>query len=138
MSNNNNQALRDIVHQVRRRWRTRRALNGAAIALAITAAAFIAFALTLGGQDGIPDPGLLSGGRIGVALASLGAFAWFVVRPFFDTVSDERVALYIEEHEPSLEATLLGAVELSSGRTAAGELSPALVDRLIQSAVEKS
>ena len=36
---------------------------------------------------------------------------WFVVRPLRRRVTDDQVALYLEEHEPTLEATVLSAVE---------------------------
>ena len=46
-----------------------------------------------------------------VALASL--VGWFLVRPLFWRVSDEQVALYLEEHEPSLQAEIISAIEAS-------------------------
>jgi hypothetical protein len=49
-------------------------------------------------------------------------------------VTDEQVALYLEEHEPSLQATLLSAVEAS--RVGKPE-SAALVRRVIEQAIEK-
>ena len=54
-------------------------------------------------------------------------------------MSDQRVALYIEEHEPSLKATVLSAVEESrrGERGAAADHSPELVRRLIASAVAR-
>ena len=49
-------------------------------------------------------------------------------------VSDRQVALYIEEHEPSLEAELLSAVELGG----AGAARPAPPGRLVDSLVERA
>ena len=58
-----------------------------------------------------------------------------VVRPLLRSVTDEQVALYLEEHEPSLEAAIISAVEAERpGRPAQ---SPALVRKLVQNAVEK-
>ena len=56
--------------------------------------------------------------------------AWFLVRPLLRKVSDEQVALYLEEHEPSLEATIITAMEPSAGEPA--DMSPALVRKLIE------
>ncbi len=61
----------------------------------------------------------------------------FLVIPLTRRLSAERVALYLEEHEPSLEARLLSAIEFSgSGGGAAESYSPDLVRRLVESAVE--
>ena len=48
-------ALRQVIHGVRRRWRTRRVLNGAAIALFAIALALLVIALATG--RGTPDAG---------------------------------------------------------------------------------
>ena len=61
------------------------------------------------------SPARVAAGRR-VARASC---CWFLVRPLRRQVTDEQVALYLEEHEPSLQATLLSAVEASrAGATA--------------------
>src|SRR5687767_12024454 len=127
-------ALLDVVHGVRRRWRTRRAMNGIAIALAIIAVMILIASNVLG--RGTPDAATLMTGRIILGVSALAALAWFALRPLFRQVSDERVALYIEEHEPSLKATLLGAVDMA-GTDPRGEISPALMERLVRTAVEK-
>ena len=41
----------------------------------------------------------------------VGAAAWFFARPLSRKVTDEQVALYLEEHEPSLDAAILSAME---------------------------
>ena len=62
-------------------------------------------------------PDAILGFRI-FAWATLGLlFVWFVLRPLLRRVTDEQVALYLEEHEPTLEAAILGAV---AARDAAG------------------
>ena len=75
---------------------------------------------------------------LGVALAAL--IGWFLLRPLLRRVSDEQVALYLEEHEPSLQAAIISAVEMSAVNAASTTESPhsaALVERLVESAVEK-
>ena len=70
----------------------------------------------------------------GLLLAALAASGyWFLLRPLRRRVTDDQVALYLEEHEPSLQATLLSAVEAS--RTGHRE-SAALVQRVVEQAIE--
>ena len=59
-----------------------------------------------------------------ILLAVLGLAFWFVVRPLLRRVTDEQVALYLEEHEPSLKASVLGALE--AGRSP--DLDPGLAE----------
>ena len=53
-------------------------------------------------------------------LVLAAALCFFVVRPLRRQVTDEQVALYLEEHEPSLQATLLSAVEASRSGDSGG------------------
>src|SRR5688572_2254088 len=126
-------AILDVVHGVRRRWRTRRAMNGIAIALAIIAVLILIASNVLG--RGTPDATTLMTGRIILGVSALAVLVWFTIRPLMRRVSDETVALYIEEHEPSLKASLLGAIDVSGGPRQ--ELSPALMERLVHTAVDK-
>ena len=50
-------------------------------------------------------------------------------------MTDEQVALYLEEHEPSLQAAIISAVEAERGSRRAQ--SPALVQRLVERPIEK-
>src|SRR5438477_9761007 len=127
-------ALRQVIHDVRRRWRLKVALRGAAIVLAASLATVAASALALDHFRYEPW-----------AVSSLRAFAWvtlaalamrFLVLPLWGRVSEERVALYVEEHEPSLQAAVLSAVEVGP-RVDRPDVSPALVQRLIENAIEK-
>ncbi len=87
------------------------------------------------GSTGPGSPPPRSSSRASVSSSALfAAAAWFLVRPLRRKVSDEQVALYLEEHEPSLQATLLSAVEASQhGRPE----SAALVQRVVEQAIEK-
>ncbi len=53
-----------------------------------------------------------------VGLVVLGWF--FFVRPLGRRVSDQQVALYLEEHEPSLQEALVSAVDVGSPDRSAG------------------
>ncbi len=84
------------------------------------------------------QPGSIITFRVLVAIALASLIGWFLVRPLFWRVSDEQVALYLEEHEPSLQAEIISAIEAS--RLAASDHSPhsqVLVRRLVESAVAK-
>ncbi|MGH9310266.1 MAG: DUF4175 family protein, partial [Vicinamibacterales bacterium] len=120
-----------IVHQVRRRWRMKLALRGFVLVAALAVAVFVVAAFGLESWRFAPRAILTL--RVMLPLAILGLIAFFFVRPLMRRVSDEQVALYLEEHEPSLQAEIISAVEASRGP---GAQSP-LVKRLVQSAIEK-
>src|ERR1051325_6773003 len=119
-----------IIAEVRRRWRLKLALRG------IVRVVIVAMVLVLAATYGIEwarSSGLsILLSRIGFGLVLVVSALWFVVRPLRRRVTDDQVALYLEEHEPSLEATLLSAVEAS--RTGHGG-SEALINRVVEQAI---
>ncbi len=122
-----------IIHEVRKRWRTKIALRGGALAAGCIAAALILSAFALQWLRFTPES--ILGFRLALALVVGLAVYALVVRPQWRRVTDEQVALYLEEHEPSLEAAIISAVEAE--KSGVGEQSPALVAKLVQNAVEK-
>ena len=122
-----------IIHDVRQRWRMKLALRGAAIAAGGVAVSLVGSAMLLQWMRFTPDSILLF--RILLAMV-VGVLAYLcIVRPLIRSVSDEQVALYLEEHEPSLEAAIISAVEAE--RAGVATESPALVAKLVQNAVKK-
>ncbi len=124
------------IHQVRRRWRYKLMLRGAVGVLGLGALALIASAWGL--ESWRFTPGSIVTFRILLALAFASLIGWFIVRPLLWRVTDEQVAMYLEEHEPSLQAEIISAIEAS--RLAQSDGSPhsqRLVARLIESAVRK-
>ncbi len=129
--------LVDAIHEVRRRWRYKLMLRGA-----------------VGVSGSAPwcwrcPPGASSRGGSARRRSSRSACSspprspslvgWFLVRPLLRRVTDEQVALYLEEHEPSLQAEIISAVEAT--RLAKSDNSPhsaRLVGRLVESAVRKA
>lgn len=110
---------------VRSRWKRALALRGLAVfagvllvLIALSAAGF--------GRWGL-NAATITGFRIAFALAALAAFGWAVLLPLLRRVSDERVALYIEEHEPALESALISAVELHGGDADRDGIARALI-----------
>src|SRR5690242_4923203 len=93
-----------IIHDVRKRWRMKLALRGGAIAAGCVAAALVASAMMLQWLRFTPES--IFAFRIVLAvIVALAAYA-LLLRPLLRRVSDEQVALYLEEHEPSLEAAI--------------------------------
>lgn len=126
-------SLLDIIADVRRRWRLKLAVRGAA-RVAVTA--FVLFLVAAYGLEWARfTPASIISARV-VMLVVVLAAAWvFLVRPLRRRVTDEQVALYLEEHDPSLQAMVVSAVEAS--RSASGDHSQALVRRLVEQAIEK-
>src|SRR4030095_2385827 len=98
-----------IIAEVRRRWRLKLALRGIVRILAILLVFFLAAAALMQWDRFSPVSIVLA--RVGLAVTLLGAVYQFLVRPLRQRVSAEQAALYLEEHEPTLQATLLSAVE---------------------------
>ena len=138
--------LLGIIRSVRRRWRTKLAIRGA---LAVVAMGLLVFLASAGALEAARfTPEAIRTARIALALAIAALVALFVVRPLLRRVSDEQVALYLEEHEPTLQESIISALEASRGndgspanRAADGsETAPsrALVKKLVESAVRRS
>lgn len=136
--------LTGIVHDVRDRWRLKRALRGMAIVLA---AAFVMLAASALVLDKLHyGHTALVAVRTIVLLVVAVLAVMLVVIPLLPkrSPSDHTVALYLEEHEPSLDAAVLTAVELQERETARAEtwrarapISPTLRDQLTRSALER-
>ena len=126
------QDLLGIIAHVRNRWRMKLALRGA---VSLMAVAFGLFVLAAYGLESVRFTSTsIIVARVGLALGFVAAVLWFIVRPLRRKVTDEQVALYLEEHEPSLQATLLSAVESSRSRISAE--SAALVKKVVEQAIE--
>ena len=136
LTGSRDEILRAIRH-VRNRWRLRVALRGVAVLVAA------ALGTLLISSYGLELFRFSSGAIIAFRILTLGALLglgwWLFVRPISQRVSDERVALYLEEHEPSLQAAVLSAVEESKKgpRDATPDHSPEMVRELLGSAVAK-
>jgi hypothetical protein len=131
------QELVQVIRQVRSRWRMRVLLQGGFIIL-LGALAAIAIA-SYGLQTFKFSPQSVTGFRIGVfAVFALLVGVWFV-RPLGRRVTDLQVALYVEEHEPSLQAAILSAVDLGAVSTtgASSDVPQVIIDKLIAQAIEK-
>ena len=125
-----------IIHLVRRRWRYKLLLRGAVGVLGLGVLTLVLSAWGL--EAWRFSPGSIITFRVLIGVAALALLGWFIVRPLMRKATDEQVAMYLEEHEPSLQAEIISAIEAS--RLAGSGESPhsaALVGRLVQEAVEK-
>ena len=125
-----------VVGTVRRRWRLARALRGLAIVAAAFVVLLIGAALLL--QSVSYAPGVVIAVRIAAGVILAGFIAWFVVRPLLPRPTDTSVALYVEEHEPTLEGSLVSAVEISRGATADAPGANSIASLVRRMAVERS
>lgn len=125
--------LLEVVRQVRRRWRLKLALRGAVGFLIAGLAAIIAIAYALEALKFTPSA--IFWFRIATGLVLVAAGAWFFARPLSRKVTDEQVVLYLEEHEPSLDSTILSAMEASERP---GDWSPVLIRRLVEHAIDRA
>jgi len=128
-------ALLKVIRSVRRRWRLRVALRGLAIVLG---AGLLVFLISAYGMDRLKfSPTAVIAFRVFAYVALVGLAIRYLIVPLARRVSDERVALYLEEHEPSLQARVLSALEFGALDAGASDVfSPAMVDRLVDNAVE--
>ncbi len=123
-----------LIRRVRRRWRMRVGLRGLLIVVAV---GFLAFVVSVWGMDRL----LYSERAIfwfrALTWLTLAALALrFLVLPLARRVSDEQIALYVEENEPSMQAALLSALEL--GPDAETNASPEFANELMSRVVEES
>ena len=126
--------LRTLIRRVRRRWRLKTALKGSAIALGF---GLVAFAISAYGMDHFHYTSTaIAAFRVLTWTALVGLVVRFLVLPLAVRLPDERVALYIEEHDPSLQAALLSAIKLNPDQVEKDrpDLSPGLARRLVDQA----
>ena len=125
--------LTEIISEVRSRWRLKLALRGVARSVGVAVVLFLVAAY--GMEWARFSASSIIAARILLAATVVASVFYFIVRPIRRRVTDEQVALYLEEHEPSLQATLVSAVEASRQGTASA--STVLVRRLVEQVLEK-
>jgi hypothetical protein len=127
--------LLHIIRDVRTRWRWKVVLRSLAVLVGAAVGTLLVAAYGLE-QFRFSAPAIVVA-RVAtyLVLAVLGWF--FFVRPLARRVTDQQVALYLEEHEPSFQALLLSAVEAGDGpdRGALAGESVQLLRRVVESAV---
>lgn len=121
-----------VIRSARRRWRLRVLLHGASLVAAVGLIAAVAGAW---GADHFRfSPAALIAFRVFVWGTVLVVLARFLVRPLWRRITDQQVALYLEEHEPSLDGAVLTALTPEGVETGH---SRALIERVIGRAIEQ-
>src|SRR5919197_997132 len=125
--------LLGIIRYVRARWRARLAVKGAVRAFVVNVGVFFALAYLM--QWSRFTPSSIRFARLVLAASIVGSVYFLLVKPLRRKVTDDQVALYLEEKEPSLQTMLISAVE--SSREGRHWESSALVEKLVAQAIEK-
>ena len=131
-ANRQSEVLR-MVRLIRKRWRTRIAVRGAATVLAVSLGVFLASVYGL--EFFRFSASSVVSFRVILWVVAVGLTACFFVWPLTRKVSDEQAALYLEENEPSLEAAVLAAIET---REVGSITSVALEEKLVENALRRS
>src|SRR5438128_1145632 len=117
-----------VIRDVRSRWRTKVLVTGG---IAIVGGGFLALVLaSLALQNLKFSAGSITGFRLAILVVFAALIAWGLVRPLRRRVTDMQVALYVEEHDPSLQAAILSAVEVGAADAHASETPQIIIDRL--------
>jgi hypothetical protein len=124
-----------MVRQIRRRWRARIAIRGLGIVLG---AGLVVFLLSVYGLElSRFSASSVVWFRAILWLGGAALTARFLIWPLARRVSDEQAALYLEENEPSLEASVLAALETTSGSNPTSEaLERGLIENALQRAAD--
>lgn len=126
-----------IIRDVRARWRWKVVLRSVTVLVGAAIGTLLVAAYAL--EQFRFSPASIIAFRVLTYLAFV-ALGWvFFVRPLARRVSDQQVALYLEEHEPSLQEALVSAIDASAADRSARQRqeSVSLLRRLIESAVER-
>src|SRR5262245_24831533 len=102
--------LLGVVRGVRNRYRAKQALRGGAITVAASWAVLVAASYAMSVLK--YTDGAVLWCRILAIVAVLAIVIRFLVWPLRPRLGDNQVALYLEEHETSLRATVITAVEM--------------------------
>ena len=127
--------LGSVIRDVRRRWRLRLALHGLTWVVGVTAVMLLLASFGMERLGFTPQSILVA--RVVAYVAILGVTAVFLVRPLVRRVPDQRVALYLEEHEPSLDAAVVSAVEQRETRPGRVPQSDALAKGVAAAALAR-
>jgi hypothetical protein len=133
----NHDDLLRIIHDVRTRWRWKVVLRSITVLVGAAILALLGAAYGLERFRFSPAAVIVFRSLMYAVLVVLG---WlFFVRPLGRRVSDQQVALYLEEHEPSLQELLVSAVgsETPSARTEHTGESAGLLRHIVRTAVER-
>src|SRR5262245_41309842 len=132
VSANDRSELTSIIREIRQRWRFKLAVRGAAFVIGGFLLTLMLSAYAL--ETLKFSPGSIIAFRVAMVMVFGALAGYFFVMPQWRRVTDEQVALYLEECEPSLESAILSALEAEKGSPSH---SPQLARRLVEQAIER-
>ena len=135
MQRSQREVVLDIVRGARRRLRERQLLHGVSVVTLTLLACGLA--ASYAADHFLFAPAVVWAARALVVLLPLALAGWLIARWLLHPVSDLQLALYMEEHAPSLDARLVSAVECAR-RGDVSHASRALEERLVADALEHS
>ena len=124
--------LSQVIDRLRQRWRLRFLLDGLILTLAVMIALFLVSAWSLNYWHFASNAVWFF--RSLTILSLICLLLHFCIKPLRRQVSDARVALYLEEHEPSLRSIIVSAVD--ANQSSAQNTSPQLVTGLVEQALD--
>lgn len=127
--------IRELISDVRRRWRRRAVIQGGSLAIGVLVAWSILL-LALRWASEMPPAATWIGSVIGLLLF-VGCLVRYVALPAVRKIDDQQIAMLIEESIPELEDRLNSAVELENP-AASRRAHAVLIDRLIDDAAERA
>src|SRR5690348_2758875 len=128
--------LAATIRRIRNRWRLKLFLSGLTVVLGAALLALLVGPWVM--QRFRFDPAAVTGVRIATYVVLAALAVRYIVLPLARRVSESQVALYLEEHDPSLEAMVLSAVESTVRAAPESARSPHLVARLVERAVART
>jgi len=129
--------LLKVVRGVRTRWKLKHALRGLAYALAGTFGVYAVAALVVHSLN-YSETSVMTG-RAACVVAFIALIVQFVIRPLLPRIRDERTALYLEEHEPTVDGAIFTSIEVDNAlKRGNDQISPALAERLKSNAIERA
>src|SRR3954466_16117187 len=126
--------LVDVIRRVRNRWRMKLALRGAVVVIAGTVLALLLSASGLEFSR-FSAPSIIAFRIVAVAVF-VALLCYGLIWPLRRRVTDAQVAMYLEERDPTLEASIISAVEATSNGPLRDH-SPQLVEKLVEQAVDR-
>ena len=125
-------ALSQVIERLRQRWRLRLVINGLCLTLVIMIVLFAVCAGLLNYWH-FASPAVWSL-RLVMLISLVGLLLKCCLEPLRRRVSDARVALYLQEHEPSINSIMLGAID--ARQAPRQNSSPQLLTRLGEQALD--
>ena len=126
-----------VIRRVRTRWRTRRLILGVTM---VGVAAVLVVGVSSAAMDALRYAPWVVRGLQAAAWLAFGVAVWrFLVRPLRFRVTDQQVALYVEEHDPTLREAVISGVELGQRSPAAGAdgISTDLTRLVVEEAIRR-